>query len=1055
MNSNILFNNNLSNKNISFSDICSIHKEKFISYCKLCTLEICNKCLSSHFNHELINYKKIRPQKEEIELLQNSIKKYQEIFNNILTQIFSWKKFLEKIILSFQHDLNQNQKINENLNFIFNNDINNYTNFNSILKFRQLFNSVIEPQKNINNNKILNYMTNCDNIFEENKMGLYEYNNYNKIKLCLEKINYNNNSSENNFLYNTNCIIDILWENYISKNKNNNINNNINHNQNKKIIEKYIDLSQHKKISKNKFSLMKECSLNDLSKTQSTFKPKIGNIFLEPSYLNTSNDTINYTIDNNNSNNSNAIYSKKRSYSNNNIIWNKNRKNISFNIKEFNANLNINKINFFVKQENPPLQKIKSVNLNNKTNNPHKGKSFFHKKFEMINLKKFVKNSSKKETNIDTNDSQKTPKILSKSEKNKVYGKNSFFLNNSDNKLNSTCNSSDKIKQKLNFDFLGNDFNLLNNDLIKENEIIYKLPNNKNNNNNSNNNNNNNISFISNNIRYTYILSPNQILSFGLDIGNLNCKLGLINPNPNQKNNPYIIIDSIPFMLSFNEKTEEIDIGPDAFNSFINNSETKLITDIVNLIGKNFDEINLKNYFYEIFSKNNKPYIKINLHGKEKNFNFEDLFTIYIKKLFQKFFDKIEVIGNDNNFLQINLVIAIPDDINYFQRKIIEKIFQSQIFPSFIDSNDSSSDNSKKNYKVNSSSINSGSFKNYSKKLYGGYQIILKDIKIENNSSIIHLSYKLEENNSKNILAIVDNGDVISISLGYIFKEKKGNEIKDIYEIKNVISLEKGEINLINDFIEKMNTSQKNINDINNLRKILYQFFFDINKTDEENSFILNEFIKSLNNIYKEVISSILKILQIEKLTENNINQIIIEGKILKTKAFIELLSSLFKSNKEISYSLNNINNNNNIILGSIIQSYNLGQDSPLQILKNISPMSFGIDSFGIMEFIIKKGDKVPFINNKKVKIKNDKNEKDVKINIYEGENREINKNRIIFCIEIDKSNFKKENIFDEYVELVIQFELDCYFNLKVFVLDNKNLKKRFECLINFDIKKE
>ena len=73
---------------------------------------------------------------------------------------------------------------------------------------------------------------------------------------------------------------------------------------------------------------------------------------------------------------------------------------------------------------------------------------------------------------------------------------------------------------------------------------------------------------------------------------------------------------------------------------------------------------------------------------------------ILLLKLFQKFFDKIDVIGNDNNFLQINLVIAIPDDINYFQRKIIEKIFQSQIFPSFIDSNDSSSDNSKKNYKV-------------------------------------------------------------------------------------------------------------------------------------------------------------------------------------------------------------------------------------------------------------------------------------------------------------------------------------------------------------------
>ena len=37
----------------------------------------------------------------------------------------------------------------------------------------------------------------------------------------------------------------------------------------------------------------------------------------------------------------------------------------------------------------------------------------------------------------------------------------------------------------------------------------------------------------------------------------------------------------------------------------------------------------------------------------------------------------------------------------------------------------------------------------------------------------------------------------------------------------------------------------------------------------------------------------------------------------------------------------------------------------------------------------------------------------------------------------------------------MIQFELDSYLNLKVFVLDSKNLKKKFECLIKFDIIKE
>ena len=1062
MNPNASFDN-ISNKNIFLSDICNIHKEKYISYCKLCSLEICNKCLCSHYNHELINFKKIKPKNEEIDLLKESIKNYKQIFNNILSQIFSWKKSLEKIITSFQHDLNDNQKINENINFVFNNNIYNYSNYNSILKFRQIFNSIIEPQKSINNNKILNYMMNGynNNIFDENKMGLYEYNNYNKIKLCLEKLmHYNNNSNlnENNFLYNTNCIIDILWENYISK-KNNN--NNKYNNTNKKIIEKYIDLSKNKKIPKNKFILMKQQNPIDLYKTQTTFKPNIGNIFLEQNNLNTSNDIINdfkhenYILDNNTPR---TIYCKKRSNSNNILFWNKNRKNISFNINEFNTNLNINKINFIVKNGKSFFQNKKNASKIESQNQPkNKERTFIHKKFEFknpTNLKKFVKNSSKKETNIDTNELQKTPKILCKTEKNKIYGNNSFFLNNSNNKLNSTCNSSNKIKQKLNFDFLGNDFNLLSNDLIKENEIIYKLPTNKINN--INNTNINNKSNISNNIKYTYNLSPNQILCIGLELGNFNCKLGIMNPNPNQKNNLYTIFDSIPFILSFNENKDEIEIGQEAFNSFINKNETKIIINIIDLIWKNFDEINKNEIYFDKINCNekNKPYIKINLHNKEKKYNFEDLFIIYIKRLFQKFFEKIEIKGDDKNILQINLVIAIPDNINYFQRKIIEKIFQTQIFPSYNEINDiSSDDNSKKNYKLNSVSIHSGSSKGTNKKLYGGYQIILKDIKIENASSIVHMSFTLEENKSKNILALIANGNIINISLANIYKEEINNEIKDIYEIKRTITLEKGEFNLIYDFIEKMSKSYKDDNDMTNLKRNCYKFFYENNKGND-NIVLLNEFIKSLDSIYKEIISSLQKILQEEKINETNINQIIIEGKILQTKSFINLISNIFKNNKEIIQDIKNITNNN-IIKGTVIQSFNLSKESPLQILKNISPMSFGIDSFGKMEFIIKKGTKIPNINNKCVKIKNDKNLKKLPINIYEGENEDVKRNRLISSISIDKIYIKNENIYEDFVELMIQFELDCYLDLKMFVLDTKTLKKRVECLIKIDVIKE
>ena len=38
------------------------------------------------------------------------------------------------------------------------------------------------------------------------------------------------------------------------------------------------------------------------------------------------------------------------------------------------------------------------------------------------------------------------------------------------------------------------------------------------------------------------------------------------------------------------------------------------------------------------------------------------------------------------------------------------------------------------------------------------------------------------------------------------------------------------------------------------------------------------------------------------------------------------------------------------------------------------------------------------------------------------------------------------------YIELLIQFELEQCCNLRVFILDPKTAKKRFECLINIDI---
>ena len=139
MNSNISFVKSSYINPILTDNICTHHNEKYESYCKSCFSEICTFCLKSHFNHELINYQSIKPKREEIELLKVTINKYKEDYNKLLSEILSWKKYLDKIIIFFQKQLNDNNIINENINLINNNYDNTSINYNSIIKFRILF----------------------------------------------------------------------------------------------------------------------------------------------------------------------------------------------------------------------------------------------------------------------------------------------------------------------------------------------------------------------------------------------------------------------------------------------------------------------------------------------------------------------------------------------------------------------------------------------------------------------------------------------------------------------------------------------------------------------------------------------------------------------------------------------------------------------------------------------------------------------------------------------------------------------------------------------------
>ena len=123
----------------------------------------------------------------------------------------------------------------------------------------------------------------------------------------------------------------------------------------------------------------------------------------------------------------------------------------------------------------------------------------------------------------------------------------------------------------------------------------------------------------------------------------------------------------------------------------------------------------------------------------------------------------------------------------------------------------------------------------------------------------------------------------------------------------------------------------------------------------------------------------------------------------------------------------------------------------PKYKLINITHSSFGIESInGLMDIVIEKGSNIPIKFNKYVKIKKQEGNNNIAtINIYEGENKYVKKNKLIANNLIDIKNFKNEKIDDNSIELLFQFFIDSYYNLNVYILDKNNFRREFECLID------
>ena len=1105
---------------------CATHKRYYNSFCITCGKDICSFCKNNHISHHFYYYKDFIPIEKEINLLKRQIKKNSHDYKMLINEIEFWKKLLDKKLANFTNyiqmfnscddidfienfDLNNsnfndfirfrkiyNAIISENETDIKNNILmkcvqNNYNEINipfynnqDLLIAQNILKELISSNDDINNmNKfiscssmIINYIVElnkkCEAFYKkERKRVANEENNIfqaktysGKMNIRAKYMNDNNKSKYSN--YDDKKIIEkfIDFKEYYSQNQNNNIvpNNYVTsitpkNKPLKSILKNKTNSNNSFQTSFSSYNILNtpkfSCSNSDTIYSKKCPTPKLNESFSKKNQIdnpNNKNDIVDLVLDSTKTIEGNKYSNKSCSIRN---IYKLNKPFKSLDLSEPNA---INKnnnifLNYSLRENNNILFKNQRTICNLKKNNfvyemgqkEKEAKTYIHKKLTQNNTQELGDRKYNQMNNKLNNN------YYNQNVNDKILEYDSLSFN--DKKYN--INNYQRIKKKSN-EIKSSLFKLLkyskdesknkNEEEKKCNYINEKIP-----------------KIIKTKYDEKFVIDENIPIYVGLDLGDTECKLSLVNQTNNEiklisfKKDLYII----PTVIYFDEKKEDVKIGYDAENSGIVNP-SQIVFNLMKFINIDYDEIIGKKELWPFKLYKNEstksPYIKINYNGqKDKIFYFEDILTQFIQKLFEEFFKKIILKNNNNNnIIKLFLDLSLPNYLSFLQKKIIEKIFQNYVF----------SDNIK----------------------YNGYKIFLQSIKLENPTNIANLYNDLRNvnNHEKNILVLLIDG--CSINLSMI------NKKRILYEVKGIESAALGEEDFTDNYIyySLRNLDEKINNKFLQSPSLLYQlrkaitlakknFNFipqtqlDINMLNEEGenignkkfSILLkkNDYEKSCEDYFKKINILIKNILSKSKLSEMDIDDIILIGETAKSSKIKLILYDIFKNNKKINKLLllsdsnsnqtnKDINKDNLVSIGCALQLMNNNNILLSNyIFTDISPYSFGIETIdGLMDVVIHKGKKLPYKNKKLIKI-NNKSE-NIYINIFEGDDMFVKNNKFITSAVIDKSIFKGD-YENDFIEILVQLEIDCDLNLKCYIIEPKS-NNRFECLINIDVVK-
>jgi len=943
----------------------------------------------------------------------------------------------------------------------------------STIKFRKIYSWIIEPDVKSKNSKVLsflnedNYITKQKDVFEQNKNYNinynfnYDYNDYLEMKHLLKEINI----LKDNYLKKNTKIFKYLLKNYTDNSKINAYQQlNINYKKRSILRGRNIQEGINRINIENRFNKSYDNFSSKNNKLNRTYTPKSmngernspggisnGSIYSKKNY--NLKSPVNPKVLRLNLNNINSDSRKFIRYHSSRIMNPK-----KFDPTTTNSNFSFNSPESHSNQNNNYVKSFSEIDKNKNIVYSKKGKTYVRKKQKVSNQNNKIMFNKGNINNFIQ---------IESSYDNKLSESKNSLLNKSDNKIGYSKSPS-KFK---NLDF----------SQPKKNNIInipISFSNNRDNNeikkalfdklmninlNDFNNKNDYNIKILKPFKNEFFKIGKDKKLYLGLDLGNVETKIGIIkNYNEIQlmcfSDNKY----SIPTMVSFNDN--EVYIGSQTENLMVNDP-SQTIFNIIKIFGHDYDEIinnSNKTHLFWPFKLNkdkyNKPYIIIKAkeeqNEKDKMYYFEDILVLFLKKLFNLVFQKITLESKSDDsekhmqpLLSLNLVVSIPNCFTYYQRKLLEKILYTEVFPNNC--------------------------------IYGGYQINLENIGIESRTGMACLCLKNGPKIKINNILII-NIDTCSVDISVISLYENINQVvaSDSIElleenfVDNFINLclqllKKNNINIPKEFlfgggllskirelspkiIKELTLKEDEIFRIDNLNNGNGNCILQVNRIEYE---------KICFELCKKVIILIKKVLRKANLTENEINDIILIGEEMNMNKLNQMMKELFINNKNIYDKLseiyNKLNDNNKdyyIVSGAALRAFDMINQVPSRVFKNVCPINIGMEAVdGSMELFILKNSVLPFNINKIIKVKNNNNDNSIIINIYEGEEKIAKRNKFISQFMFNKKEFKflKQIDRSEYLELYCEFEIDCYLNIKFYINDEKTYKHLIKREIN------